>query len=132
MSRSVDGQHTTSATWFGWGCFVRWFSLRQAGIAVRRRTFLKSTVGATVAAALDGCSTNRCLPTSRTRAEIVRPEIVNEPIVDPELPIIDAHHHLWLRESSLIQVLRKANDAFARGLVPVIRDRGRYLLEEFL
>ncbi|HEX2943645.1 MAG TPA: hypothetical protein VHO91_21495, partial [Rhodopila sp.] len=48
-----------------------------------------------------------------------------EPIIDPDLPIIDTHHHLWHRQAST------GGAAGARGEsweVPAFR----YLLDEFL
>jgi L-fuconolactonase len=50
-----------------------------------------------------------------------------EPILDPDLPIIDPHHHLWDRTSLLGQL-----PAPRHGFEQVIRRVPRYLLDELL
>jgi L-fuconolactonase len=50
-----------------------------------------------------------------------------EPILDPELPIVDPHHHLWWMPDSLIESIRKP-----AGFVPVVRRIARYLFDDFL
>ena len=55
-----------------------------------------------------------------------------EPIIEPDLPIIDAHHHLWWRsEAMLTAVARDAGEA-ARVLLPVFRQHARYLADEYV
>lgn len=51
-----------------------------------------------------------------------------EPILDPDLPIIDPHHHLWDRPAALLAAL----PAPKHGFEHVIRMSPRYLLDELL
>jgi L-fuconolactonase len=51
----------------------------------------------------------------------------SEPILEPDLPIIDPHHHLWHRPDAVF-----ANLAAPHGFETVIRRAMRYLLPEFL
>jgi predicted TIM-barrel fold metal-dependent hydrolase len=51
-----------------------------------------------------------------------------EAILDPELPIIDPHHHLWDRPAALLATL----PAPKHGFEHVIRMSPRYLLDELL
>lgn len=55
-----------------------------------------------------------------------------EPIIEPDLPIIDPHHHLWfLSEATLTE--RAASDIEAtRALAPFYRRCARYLFDEFM
>jgi len=58
--------------------------------------------------------------------------ITVEPIIEPNLPIVDAHHHLWfMRESALMDFESHEGIAF-RDLAPVIRSHAHYLLDEYL
>ncbi len=50
-----------------------------------------------------------------------------EPILDPDLPIIDPHHHLWDRTSLLPHL-----PAPTHGFEQIIRRGPRYLLDELL
>src|SRR6266404_5770946 len=51
-----------------------------------------------------------------------------ETILDAELPIIDPHHHLWDRPSSLLGQLPPSD----HGFMEIIRRTPRYLLDELL
>ena len=51
-----------------------------------------------------------------------------EPILEPELPIIDPHHHLWDRPARLLAALPPPRHGFEH----VIRMAPRYLLDELL
>jgi L-fuconolactonase len=51
-----------------------------------------------------------------------------EPILDPDLPIIDPHHHLWY----VPEAVRAAMDPQANPFFHVRRAKPRYLLEELL
>jgi L-fuconolactonase len=53
---------------------------------------------------------------------------VAEPILEPDLPIIDPHHHLWLRPAALMASLPPPTHGFDK----VTRRVPRYLLDEFL
>jgi L-fuconolactonase len=55
-----------------------------------------------------------------------------EPILEPELPIVDAHHHLWLIPEPALSHMEVHGSALARALVPAFRKRSRYFLDEFL
>lgn len=55
-----------------------------------------------------------------------------EPILEPDLPIVDAHHHLWfLPEAALVATDCHSSPAL-RALAPVFRQRARYLFDEYL
>jgi L-fuconolactonase len=54
-----------------------------------------------------------------------RPE---EPVLDPDLPIVDPHHHLWDRPASLLAALPPPAHPFDK----LIRLSPRYLLDELL
>jgi predicted TIM-barrel fold metal-dependent hydrolase len=51
-----------------------------------------------------------------------------EPILEPDLPIVDPHHHLWDRPAGAVAQLPMQDHAFTK----IIRDNPRYLLDEFL
>ena len=51
-----------------------------------------------------------------------------EPILDPELPIVDPHHHLWDRPTELLKNLPPLEHPF----MDIIREVPRYLLDELL
>lgn len=55
-----------------------------------------------------------------------------EPIIDPELPIVDAHHHLWLLTEGYLAALEARDSITSRTLAPNFRRRPRYLFDEFL
>jgi L-fuconolactonase len=54
--------------------------------------------------------------------------MANEPILEPELPIVDPHHHLWDRPGARTADLPPPAHAFEA----VTRMRPRYLLDELL
>jgi predicted TIM-barrel fold metal-dependent hydrolase len=55
-----------------------------------------------------------------------------EPIIEPDLPIVDAHHHLWLlREEALVEMEHR-DSVYAPALAPAFRRYARYLMNEFL
>ncbi len=58
-----------------------------------------------------------------TKAEGVR----REPVLEPELPIVDPHHHLWDRREA-----RAAFEGLEHPFARVIAMRPRYLLDELL
>jgi predicted TIM-barrel fold metal-dependent hydrolase len=51
-----------------------------------------------------------------------------EPILEPHLPIIDAHHHLWDRPAAVLKSLPPSD----HGFMDIIREIPRYLLDELL
>ena len=55
-----------------------------------------------------------------------------EPIIEPGLPIVDAHHHLWLMRPADLAQLQRMDSAFDHALMPVYRRNARYLLDEYL
>jgi L-fuconolactonase len=55
-----------------------------------------------------------------------------EPIIDPDLPIVDAHHHLWFLTEAYFAQMQLQDDVMARGWIAVYRSHARYLLDEFL
>ena len=51
-----------------------------------------------------------------------------EPILEPELPIVDPHHHLWDRPTDILRNLPPSD----HGFMDIIRSIPRYLLDELL
>jgi L-fuconolactonase len=51
-----------------------------------------------------------------------------EAILEPELPIIDPHHHLWDRPSEILKNLPPID----HGFMDILREVPRYLLDELL
>jgi predicted TIM-barrel fold metal-dependent hydrolase len=51
-----------------------------------------------------------------------------EPILEPELPIVDPHHHLWDRPTEVLRNL----PPIEHGFMDIIREIPRYLLDELL
>ena len=52
----------------------------------------------------------------------------SEPILEPDLPIVDPHHHLWDRPATLLAALPETG----HGFEDIIRGVPRYLLDELL
>jgi L-fuconolactonase len=55
-----------------------------------------------------------------------------EPIIEPGLPIVDAHHHLWFLPEAALAAMEARDSISARALVPTFRQHARYLFDEFL
>ena len=53
---------------------------------------------------------------------------MSETILDPELPIVDPHHHLWNWPAESVQTLPPSD----HGFVDILHNRPRYLLDELL
>jgi len=53
---------------------------------------------------------------------------MTETILEPELPIVDPHHHLWDRPTEILRNLPPSD----HGFMDIIRDIPRYLLDELL
>jgi len=53
---------------------------------------------------------------------------VSEAILEPDLPIVDPHHHLWDRPTAILRNLPPSD----HGFMDIIRDIPRYLLDELL
>ena len=51
-----------------------------------------------------------------------------EPIIEPDLPIVDPHHHLWILTSEILDAVGQAGSP----MVEVMRNNQKYLLEELL
>lgn len=58
--------------------------------------------------------------------------IVSEPILEPELPIIDAHHHLWFLPEAVLSALDKKTTPASQLLAASFRRHARYLFDEYL
>ena len=52
----------------------------------------------------------------------------HEPIIEPDLPIIDPHHHLWDRPTEMLKNLPPLEHPF----MDIVREVPRYLLDELL
>jgi len=55
-----------------------------------------------------------------------------EPILDPDLPIVDAHHHLWFQTAESIAAMEAHDSITARALAVTFRRHPRYLFDELL
>ena len=55
-----------------------------------------------------------------------------EPIFELLLPIVDAHHHLWVLPEADLAALETQQSLFARAITPVFRRHSRYLFDEFM
>jgi L-fuconolactonase len=55
-----------------------------------------------------------------------------EAIIDPELPIVDPHHHLWFYPQAVFDMLAREDNRMAQVLLPAFRGKSRYLFDEFL
>src|SRR5262245_62960970 len=51
-----------------------------------------------------------------------------EPILEPDLPIIDPHHHLWDNPAELVAAMPRTG----HGFDDILRAAPRYLLDELL
>src|ERR1700694_5860754 len=51
-----------------------------------------------------------------------------EEILEPDLPIIDPHHHLWDRPTDAVRALPPSDHGFA----DIIRNSPRYLLDDLM
>lgn len=58
--------------------------------------------------------------------------MATEPILDPDLPIIDAHHHLWLQSEAALAAMESSDTHYDRAFGPVFRRHARYLYDELL
>ena len=67
-----------------------------------------------------------------TRVAAADPPKSGEPIIDPDLPIVDAHHHLWFLTEAYLARMETQDDVMTPGWVAVYRRHARYLLDEFL
>jgi L-fuconolactonase len=79
-------------------------------------------------AALSRLGTGVALPT----ATMTNQPKSEEPVVDPDLPIVDAHHHLWVLTEGYLSRMQAQTDVMTPGWVAVYRSHARYLLDEFL
>jgi predicted TIM-barrel fold metal-dependent hydrolase len=55
-----------------------------------------------------------------------------EPIIEPDLPIVDAHHHLWYMPEHALSALESEDSILARAVAPNYRRHACYLFDEFL
>lgn len=53
-------------------------------------------------------------------------------IIEPDLAIVDAHHHLWFLSEALLAGLEAQQSIAAGSLAPLFRRCQRYLLDEYL
>jgi L-fuconolactonase len=70
-------------------------------------------------------SQTRSVPGSRTDAQC---RGMTEPILEPDLPIVDPHHHLWDRPPALLRQMPPSE----HGFMDILRNIPRYLLDEYL
>jgi L-fuconolactonase len=72
--------------------------------------------------------------TARTsfESEIEARYTVTEPIIEPDLPIVDPHHHLWFLTDRFLTQLADTKSVVARAMTPTYRRRARYLHDELM
>jgi len=56
----------------------------------------------------------------------------SEAIIEPELPIVDPHHHLWFYSAAVLDMIAQQENLMARALLPAFRGKSRYLFDELL
>jgi L-fuconolactonase len=55
-----------------------------------------------------------------------------EPIIEPQLPIVDAHHHLYFLPEATLVAMESQETGATRSLLPTFRRNARYLFDEFM
>jgi L-fuconolactonase len=55
-----------------------------------------------------------------------------EPIIEPELPIVDAHHHLWFLPEAALATIEAREHLLSHPVAPTFRHHARYLFDEFM
>jgi L-fuconolactonase len=55
---------------------------------------------------------------------------VSEPVIEPALPIVDAHHHLWYMPEATIAAVASLDNILAQSLARTFRRYPRYLFDE--
>jgi L-fuconolactonase len=55
-----------------------------------------------------------------------------EPVIDPDVPVVDAHHHLWYLPETTLEALEAQDSLSARALAPTFRRHARYLFDELM
>jgi L-fuconolactonase len=55
-----------------------------------------------------------------------------EAILEPDLPIVDAHHHLWVIPEAVLAAMEAHTSYAPRALAPVYRRQKRYLFDELM
>jgi len=55
-----------------------------------------------------------------------------EHIIEPSLPIIDAHHHLYILPEASLMAMEHEDSLISRALIPVLRRHPRYVFDEFM
>jgi predicted TIM-barrel fold metal-dependent hydrolase len=55
-----------------------------------------------------------------------------EPILEPDLPIVDAHHHLWYTPEAAIDAMATSEVLIVRELAAMYRKYARYLFADFM
>jgi predicted TIM-barrel fold metal-dependent hydrolase len=55
-----------------------------------------------------------------------------EEILEPDLPIIDTHHHLWMLPEATLAAYGKADSIGMRQMFPIYSRTARYLLDDFM
>jgi L-fuconolactonase len=61
----------------------------------------------------------------------MRLEEAAEAIIEPNLPIIDVHHHLWLLKEESLAEMENRDSIYAPALAPAMRRHARYMFDEF-
>jgi len=55
-----------------------------------------------------------------------------ETILDPDLPIVDPHHHVWMLPDAMLDALDASDDVDGRTIARTFRMHRKYLLDELL
>jgi L-fuconolactonase len=59
-------------------------------------------------------------------------DALNEPIMNPHLPIIDPHHHLWFLTDEVLARMESVDSIAARSMSRFYRRQPRYLFDELM
>jgi predicted TIM-barrel fold metal-dependent hydrolase len=59
------------------------------------------------------------------------PEAIPEPILEPDLPIVDPHQHLWVQQRSVLEAMKCIDDQGA-DVLRIYGPRVRYLLDDYI
>jgi L-fuconolactonase len=54
-----------------------------------------------------------------------------ETIIEADLPVVDSHHHLWIRSEATLAAIEGDTGIMAQVLAPTFRRHSRYLIDEF-
>ncbi|TAL03597.1 MAG: amidohydrolase [Rhodospirillaceae bacterium] len=60
------------------------------------------------------------------------PQAPVETIIEPDLPIIDPHHHLWFLPEASVRAIGSQDNALSRAMTSVLRHHAHYMFDELM